>query len=303
MHARAKIQSSRRWAATLAWITFSMLSAPAALADTSVWEVSNGETRLFLGGTIHALRQSDYPLPEEFAQAYAAAEEIYFEVDINQTLDPAFQAKFLELSSYSDGRSLRSVLSEEVYSDFYTYAGKFGIPPGALDAMKPSAATTVVMFLELGTFGFGPQGVEMHFLEQANRDGLPQGALETLEYQTNVLAGLGEGNEDAMMADFLSQVEELEDDMNSAVAGWRAGDIDQLDELLLADLADSFPEDFDAVFTRRNHNWLPQIMAMLEDPDTEFVLTGVGHMPGADGLLELLRQQGVTVRPLTLQDC
>ena len=272
-----------------------------ALADTSLWEISSGDSMLYLGGTIHALRQSDYPLPEEFDQAYAAADEIYFEVDINQALDPSLQAMFLEHSSYDDGRSLQTVLSEEVYSGFYAQAAKFGIPAGALDNFKPTPAMTTVLMLELQTFGFGPQGVELHFVEQANRDELPQGALETLEFQTRLLADLGEGNEDAVVSDFLQQIELIEDQMVEAVSAWREGDIGRIDELLLADVAEQFPEDYEAIFTRRNHNWLPQIMAMLEDADTEFVLVGVGHMPRADGLLELLRREGAAVRPLALQ--
>lgn len=283
-------------------LLLSLLQAPGALADTSVWEVSRGDARLYLGGTIHALRPSDYPLPGEFQYAYEAADEIYFEVDLKAALDPAFQATALQSYSYNDGRSLYTVLSEEVYTDFYTLAGNFGIPAGALDNLKPSPATTTVLFLELGNIGFGPQGVEMHFLEQAERDDLFQGSLESLEFQTRLLADLGEGNEDAVVADFVEQIGTLEDYMNEAVNAWREGDIGRIDEYLLTDMAEQFPEDFEAMFTRRNRNWVPQIMAMLDDADTEFVLVGVGHMPREDGLLELLRREGATVRRLELQE-
>lgn len=288
--------------ALAAMLFLSLLQVRGALADTSVWEVSRGDARLYLGGTIHALRQSDYPLPEEFDFAYAEADEILFEVDMNQALDPALQNTLLALASYTDGRSLQTVLSEATYTGFYDLAGKFGIPAGALNGMKPALATTAVLMLELGNFGFGPQGVEMHFLERANHDSLPQGELETLEFQTGVLAELGEGNEDAMVADFLDQMESAEEFMNEAVSAWRDGDIEKIDELMLADMAERFPNDYELLFTRRNRNWLPQIMAMLDDADTEFILVGVGHMPGEGGLLELLRQEGVTVRRLDLQE-
>lgn len=288
--------------ALTAMLLLSSLQAPGALADASVWEVSRGDARLYLGGTIHALRPLDYPLPEEFDFAFAAADEIYYEADLKAAMDPAFQATALALGSYNDGRSLSSVLSEEVYADFYALAGRFGIPAGALDQLKPGMATATLTMLVLGNFGYGAQGVEMHFIEQADRNGLPQGFLETVEYQTNLIAELGEGNEDAMVADFLDQAESAEDDMNEMVSAWRGGDIEKIDELMLTDMAEEFPEDFEAMFTRRNRNWLPQIMAMLDDADTEFVLVGVGHMPREDGLLELLRREGATVRLLDLQE-
>ena len=279
-----------------------LLQAHDAQAATSVWEVSRGDARLYLGGTIHVLRQSDYPLPEEFSQAYAASDEIYFEIDLNKAMAPAFQATILRIGSYSDGRSLQNVLSEDVHTRFYALAGKFGIPHGDLDHIKPSLSTAMLLLLELGNLGFDlPQGVEMHFLERANRDGLPQGALETLEFQANMIAEVGAGNEEAMIADFLEQIETIEDSTREVVSAWRKGDVGVIEKTMLKDMA-AFPEDYEATITRRNRNWVPQIMAMLKDADVEFVLVGVGHMPGKDGLLELLRQQGATVRPLVLQN-
>ena len=51
-------------------------------ADTSVFKVSKDDEHLFIGGTIHMLAESDFPLPEEFDQAYQNAELIVFETDI-----------------------------------------------------------------------------------------------------------------------------------------------------------------------------------------------------------------------------
>ncbi len=297
-----QFQDLKHFTAGAALAIFAWPLPPSAQADSSVWVVSNGETRLFLGGTIHALRPSDFPLPPEFEHAYAAAEEIHFEIDLNETFDPGFQAQYMQASSYNDGRSLASVLSEETYAGFYALAGKFGIPAGALDILKPMPASTMVLMMELSTYGFGPEGVEMSFIERANRDGLPQGALETVEYQLRLLADLAEGNEDAMVADFLEEIDVLEEYMLDIVGAWREGNVDMLDQLLLADMVVEFPADFEAMFTRRNRNWVPQIMTMLEDADTEFVLVGVGHMAGEEGLLELLRREGASVEPLDLPE-
>ncbi len=271
----------------------------AARADSSVWEVSNGETRLFLGGTIHALRPSDFPLPEEFDQAYAAADEVYFEVDIEllANQEPELQAILAELTTYQDGRSLRSELSEAVYSEFYAYAARFGVPPGALDLQKPFFSTAGLSMAHLATLGFEPGGVDFHFGRRAAGDGLPRGALETIELQIELLAGVGVGDEERFVRYNLEQSQSVEEAINWMIDAWRDGDIERIDELMLRDFAQQFPEGYEASLTRRNLNWLPQIMAMLEDADTEFVLVGVGHMPRQDGLLELLRGEGATVRP------
>ena len=54
----------------------------AVCADTSVWKVTSGDNTIYLGGTVHLLRSSDFPLPEEYEQSYQASSEIYFEIDL-----------------------------------------------------------------------------------------------------------------------------------------------------------------------------------------------------------------------------
>ena len=39
-----------------------MLAINNATADSAVWQVSSGSNTVFIGGTVHLLRPSDYPL-------------------------------------------------------------------------------------------------------------------------------------------------------------------------------------------------------------------------------------------------
>jgi uncharacterized protein YbaP (TraB family) len=43
---------------------------------------------------------------------------------------------------------------------------------------------------------------------------------------------------------------------------------------------------------------MPQIEAMFEDPDTEFVLVGAAHLIGGEGLVQLLQSKGYEVSQL-----
>jgi uncharacterized protein YbaP (TraB family) len=54
---------------------------------TSVWEISNGDNVLYIGGTIHILRESDYPLPSAFDTAFNDSEIIVFETSADDPLD------------------------------------------------------------------------------------------------------------------------------------------------------------------------------------------------------------------------
>ena len=52
-----------------------------AHADSSVWAISSSGNTLYLGGTIHMLRPSDYPLPEEYEQAYQDSSGLFSRLD------------------------------------------------------------------------------------------------------------------------------------------------------------------------------------------------------------------------------
>src|SRR5262245_36398242 len=47
---------------------------------SSVWSVEKDGHKLHIGGTIHLLREEDYPLPDVFEQAYAESKKLVFEL-------------------------------------------------------------------------------------------------------------------------------------------------------------------------------------------------------------------------------
>ena len=55
---------------------------------------------------------------------------------------------------------------------------------------------------------------------------------------------------------------------------------------------------YEYLLVERNENWLEKINHMLLDPKVEFVLVGSLHMAGKEGLISMLRQQGVTIEQL-----
>jgi len=59
-------------------IVFFIIISGSAYAETSLWRIQNDSSTLFLGGTIHVLRTSDYPLPKEFHKAYEDSAVVIF---------------------------------------------------------------------------------------------------------------------------------------------------------------------------------------------------------------------------------
>ena len=280
-------------------LTIALLQvAPGAWADAPVWRVTDGESTVYLGGTVHLLRPEDYPLPEEFDQAYEGSSELFFETDISSMNDLSVQAQMLQQLTYSDGRTLKDVLDKEAYAALETYTAGVGMPLMMLEQFKPGMIVSTLQVLEFQRMGFTPQGVDAFFNTQALTDGKSVGALETLDEQIGFLAAMGEGYESEFIMMSLEDLDSTAKLMDEMIGAWRVGDSEALQTLFVDDMLERAPAVYDSLLRQRNLRWVPQIEAMFNDPDTEFVLVGAAHLVGADGLVELLRARGYDISKL-----
>lgn len=274
------------------------LSSTSVVADTSVWEVSNGSNTVYLGGTVHLLRPADYPLPEAFDEAYNNSDELYFETDLSAMGDLTTQTQMLQQLTYTDDRTLQSVLNDEAYSALQDYASEVGMPIGLMQKFKPGMVISTLQVLEFQSMGFTPQGVDAHFNTRAINDGKAVNALETIQEQIGFLAAMGEGNESEFILVSLEDLEETGTVMEQIINAWRSGDAEQLAALFVDDMREQAPDIYESLLNGRNQNWLPVVETMFDDADTEFVLVGAAHLVGADGLVSLLLDLGYEVRQL-----
>ena len=276
------------------------IAAPMAGAETSVWKVSDGERVVYLGGTIHVLRAEDFPLPAAFERAYNAADEVYFEADYSALMQPSARVKKLmrERLYYHGGRSLRAVLNREAYAALRAYLREAEISLDMMRTVRPGLMMIFITNIEVRKLGFAAQGVDAYFHARAMKDGKPIGQLETIEENIDFLAALGEGNESAFVLAMLRDQDKAAATMESMLSAWRAGNVKGLETHMIGELLAASPETYDALLRQRNLRWLPQIEAMFEDPDTEYVLAGALHMAGEDSLLKYLREKGYTIEQL-----
>ena len=279
-------------------LSATFLLSGVSLAETSVWRVSDGNNTVYLGGTVHLLRPSDYPLPEEYERAYQASSELYFETDISAMGDLSVQAQMLQQLTYSDGRNLKTVLSEDAFTALEDYTATIGMSLMMLEQFKPGLIISTLQVFEFQRIGFTPQGVDAFFNTRALGDAKDIGALETIEEQIGFLAAMGEGSESEFILLSLEDLENTNELMEEMITAWRNGDERALQKLFVDDMQQRAPELFDSLLRQRNLRWMPQIEALFEDPDTEFVLVGAAHLIGVEGLVQLLQSKGYEVSQL-----
>jgi len=267
-------------------------------ADSSVWRVSDGDSHIYLAGTIHLLRASDYPLPPVFEQAYQDADSLYFETDIAGLTGLDTQVRMLQRLTYQDGRTLRSVLNDEAYAALESYAEDAGLPLVMLQTYKPGLLTSTLSLLEFQKLGFTPQGVDAYFHNRALADNKPRGELESIDSQIDTLASMGEGNESDFILYSLQDLDQLDRQIGEMVTAWRTGDMEALDSLLIQPMLVQSPALYQSLLVDRNQAWMTLIEAMFEQQGTEYVLVGAAHLVGDHGLLAMLTERGFRISQL-----
>ncbi|GAB4253827.1 MAG: TraB/GumN family protein [Methylomicrobium sp.] len=272
-----------------------MLVAPLTGADTSLWRVSDGDSELFIGGTIHLLGENDYPLPDEFAEAFDNADELILEIDFSASSSLEAQDRLFRRLQYDDGTQLQDVLSAEAYAGLTRFCRQSGIPVESLQHLKPAMVAINLTMIELQRMGITEVGVDRFFGVKAQSIGKSIGSLETLESQISVLERMGQGQESELILSTLNELSELPAMMETLKAAWRSGDVETLDKIGIEPMRSEYPELYKSLLVERNNAWMPKIQARLATPERELILVGALHLAGRQGILNQLRNRGYRV--------
>lgn len=267
------------------------------LAETSLWRISHGEKSLNLGGSVHLLGQGDYPLPDEFEQAFRESSMLVFETDMSGLNKPEAKIGLAKRLMYQDGTTLKSKIKPSTYQALARYCRSVGFPVSALASMKPSLVVLTLTVAKLNKMGVASgSGVDQFFLQKAQKQGKPTAGLESLETQMATLESMGAGQEDALILSTLKDLKKTDVFVSKITQAWRTGDLEKMEKLGIQPMQRDFPKLKQSLLTSRNQAWLAKIEQMLKTPEQEFILVGALHLAGEQGLLTLLQKRGYQIQ-------
>jgi uncharacterized protein YbaP (TraB family) len=268
----------------------------AALADGSLhalWEVHGRHNTVYILGSIHVLRPSDYPLAPAMMKAYGAAQFIYMEVNLQELDAQDVQAQLVSSAIMPEDKGLPAVLGKERYGRAYALAHEIGVELPTFDQFAPWFAAEAISQMQLMHLGFQPQsGVEAYFLERARSDGKSVGGLETLHDQIALFQGMPLEAQAEYLLSSLEQAKDLSKEVDDMVSAWRRGDTQWFANELMSELGDD-PLLYQSVLVARNRKWVPKIEALLKDDRNYLVIVGTGHLVGRGSVIDLLKKDGI----------
>jgi uncharacterized protein len=273
-----------------------LLLCVAARADGalhSLWELHGKHNTVYLLGSIHVLRLSDYPLAPAVLEAYGNAKSVLMEVNMEELSSAQVQAEMLASAILPDGKSLLDVLGQQRYGRAAALAHEVGVELSLFDQCAPWFAAEAISQLQLAQLGFQPEsGVEMYFMERARSDGKSVAGLETVHDQISIFQEMPLDMQAEYLASSLEQAHDLPHEVDSMVRAWQQGDTQWFANQLLSE----FKQDsrlYQSVLGARNRKWLPKIEALLNDDKNYLVIVGTGHLVGAGSVIELLKKDGI----------
>lgn len=276
----------------------SVLATSFSSFSNTVWEVKKGEDVVHIGGTIHLLPITEYPLPSVFTDTYQAADSIVLETKLPTPEDQAGQMAMLKAMAYAEGETLSQHLSEQTHESLKQYFSAVGIEFEKLNKFKPGFISSMILNIETQKAGMAGAGVDTYFSQLANKDNKSIEYLETFDFQINMLANMGVGNEEYAIKHNLAEAEKIVPLLKNLIKAWRVGDESAINELALVQMKEQFPSSFKAMMTDRNLDWVPKIEALFNDDDQEFVLVGAAHLVGEDSVIEQLKNKGYEITKL-----
>jgi uncharacterized protein len=269
-----------------------------------LWKVSDDDNALYLLGSFHLLKPSDYPLSPDVQLALDDAGEVVFELSPEELASPALGLQMAQAAARTDGRTLDSHIGPELAGrlsqwtqDNAAHLRSTGLTHEVLQMFQPWFAGLMVSVVELTKQGLDPAlGLDRHFMAKAAEAGKPTAGLETGAEQIAVFSGMSEHEQLQMLAEALDQAAAGPAQIDQMHMQWRTGDAEGLWTGLAADLKRDYPQLYRRINVERNDAWVPQLVERLEaGNDDALVVVGALHLLGEDGVVEKLRARGYKV--------
>jgi len=289
-----------RQAPVVLFVVFFLLAAISCAGTDAVidkghgllWEVSGeGVESAYLFGTIHTEDPDVLQLARPVQQAFAASQAVVLEMLLD--VDAMMYSSTAMLMM--DGRSLSDIVGQPLFGQISRAMQSRGIPEAVLNRMQPWAAA-VTLSMPAPETG---EVLDAMLYQNALQQGKDVYGLETVQEQLHVFESMSEADQIVLLKDAVENFSDIDAMHAELLAAYKQRDLNGLMAISEASmqqgdqrLADEFQQH---LVVDRNHRMAERMRQYLQQGKA-FIAVGALHLPGEEGLLNLLEQQGYTVR-------
>ncbi len=260
--------------------------------NTLLWRITGKQLSQasYLYGTIHMICKEDFVLSDALKLRFDSAAMVYLELDLD---DPAMMLKTMKLSMMKD-KSLKDLFSKEDYDKLNLYMrDSVGMPLLLFNKMKP---ITLMSLLYTKALPCDKQeSYEQRFLQMAQSAKKEIKGLESLEDQFAVFDKIPDSVQAKMIMEMINAFGSQRQQFQQMTEAYKKQDLAALHRQISASPDIAGYED--VFLVNRNKNWIP-VMEDAMKKNSNFFAVGAGHLPGENGVINLLRKAGYTLTPV-----
>lgn len=269
------------------------------------WKIEkDGKPASWLLGTMHVTDPRVLAMPEGARTGFAAAATVVIESDeiADEKKAGATIMARPDLTMFTDGKSITDFLSKDDAEKLTEGLKGRGLSLAAVGRMKP---WMIASFVALPACEIARKTAGAAFLDQKlARDALAEGktlkGLETLIEQISALDSLPIEPQIQGLVQTVELGDTLQDVIETMSQLYLAGDTGMIMPMMRAAApeaegeADGYADFEQRIIVDRNHIMATRAAPILADGNV-FMAVGALHLPGPEGVVELLRKKGFTV--------
>jgi uncharacterized protein YbaP (TraB family) len=244
----------------------------------------------YIYGTIHIMPKKQFVISESITTALKECETLVMEVDINMDLKTQIDAA--QRSLLPDGKTIADITSAEnaqkirqfCIDSLHWKESKYV----RMSRLTPFFLTSIILQDLIGK----SKSFEVELNKLAEKNKMTTLGLETIQMQMDLVNDVPYEEQIKLLLEGLTT---NNSEFNTMLNCYLKQDLNKLGELMNdAELSPEFNANF---LVKRNQNWIPQISKMAQEKPI-FIAVGAGHLPGDQGVLNLLQEAGYTVTPI-----
>ena len=247
----------------------------------------------YLYGTIHLICEADFNVTEATQKAFDEADKLIMELDMDDpNMMQSMQAKIFQPEGLKISSGLSEAQAEKLDAFF---KANMGVGLSAFDGMRPFVVSGMLMSAQLDCGQ--PASFEGYFTQQAMMQQKPVEGLETVDFQFGVFEQIPHAEQVQWLADALEDEAGAKAELQRMIDLYQAEDIDGMYGMFTE--MDEYAEYKEVLLDQRNFAWQESLDKELQAEGSEFIAVGAGHLGGKAGMINLLRERGYTVEPVS----
>ena len=258
---------------------------------TLLWEVSgNGITHpSYLYGTFHLLCPGDLAVSPAIDEKLKSAKKLFLEMDMD---DPTVMQK-VQMGFLLKDSSWKTLLTDNEYKSLAdSFKQLTNMPVDMFLKVKPFG---LISFVMMGMMQCQPASWDLTLAQKAKENNIEVEGLETPERELEAINTMSLREQTDMLKEMLSNPDSTKKSLQEMIKIYKAKDLDALRNIMTSDKR--FGDLETDLLTKRNNEWVPEIQQQIKIEPTFFAF-GAGHLAGENGIINLLRKKGYTVKAI-----